>query len=71
MHCLVGKGIQHSSGRVIALGRLLLATLFLIAIEVDYSQPTHAPDATFALLIAECSMSNVGAGFHGSVKSSM
>jgi signal transduction histidine kinase len=52
MHCLVGKGIQHSSGRVIALGRLLLATLFLIAIEVDYSQPTHAPDATFALLIA-------------------
>jgi signal transduction histidine kinase len=48
----VGKGLQHSSGRVIALGRLLLATLFLIAIWVDSSQPTHAPAATFALLVA-------------------
>lgn len=52
MHGLVGKGLQHSSGRVIALGRLLLATLFMVAIVVDSSQPTHAPEATFALLIA-------------------
>ena len=52
MHFLVGKGFQHSSGRVIALGRLLLAALFLVAIWVDSSQPTHAPEATFALLIA-------------------
>jgi signal transduction histidine kinase len=48
----VGKGLQHSSGRVIALGRLMLAALFLVAIWVDSSQPTHAPEATFALLIS-------------------
>lgn len=46
----VGKGLQHPSGRVIALGRLLLATLFLIAIWVDSSQPARAPEATYALL---------------------
>jgi signal transduction histidine kinase len=46
----VGKGIQLPSGRVIALGRLLLATLFLIAIWIDFSQPTHGPVATYAVL---------------------
>ena len=46
----VGKGLQHPSGRVIALGRLLLATLFPIAIWVDSSQPARAPEATYALL---------------------
>jgi signal transduction histidine kinase len=46
----VGKGLQHPSGRVIALGRLILASLFLVAIWIDASQPTHAPAATFALL---------------------
>ena len=30
----------------------MLATLFLIAIWVDSSQPTHAPEATFVLLIS-------------------
>lgn len=30
----------------------MLATLFLIAIWVDSSQPTHAPEATFTLLIS-------------------
>ena len=47
---VVGKGLQHPSGRVIALGRLMLATLFLLAILVDASQPTHAPAATYVLL---------------------
>jgi signal transduction histidine kinase len=46
----VGKGIQHSSGRVIALGRLLLAILFLGAIWTDASQPARFPYATFAIL---------------------
>lgn len=46
----VGKGFQHPSGRVIALGRLMLATLFLLSILVDASQPAQAPDATYALL---------------------
>ena len=50
MHCRVGKGFQHPSGRVIALGRLLLATLFLVSISVDASQPAQAPAPTYALL---------------------
>lgn len=49
---VVGKGLQHPSGRVIALGRLMLATLFLLAIWVDASQPAQAPAATYALLAA-------------------
>ena len=48
----VGKGFQHPSGRVIALGRLMLATLFLLAIWIDASQPTRAPAATYAILAA-------------------
>ena len=47
---LVGKQLQHASSRVIALGRLLLATLFLVAIGIDVSQPAQAPAATYALL---------------------
>ena len=47
----VGKQLQHASSRVIALGRLLLATLFLVAIGVDISQPAQAPAATYALLV--------------------
>jgi len=50
MNSAVGKGLQHPSGRVIALGRLMLAALFLVAIAVDVSQPAHAPEATYALL---------------------
>ena len=52
MHRRVGKGLQHPSGRVIALGRLLLATLFLVSISVDASQPAQAPASTYALLAA-------------------
>lgn len=46
----MGKGFQHSSGRVIALGRLILASLFLAAIFLDVSQPARAPSATYAIL---------------------
>ena len=48
----VGRGLQHSSGRVIGLGRLLLASLYLIAIALDASQPTSAPVEAFAVLTA-------------------
>jgi signal transduction histidine kinase len=48
----VGGGLQLYSGRVIALGRLLLAVSFLGAIAVDVSQPAQAPAETFGLLIA-------------------
>ena len=50
MHLSVGKGLQHSSGRIISLGRLMLATLFLAAILVDASQPSLAPRAAYAIL---------------------
>ena len=46
------KRLHLPSGRVIALGRLLLATLFFLAIWVDASQPAQAPAATYALLAA-------------------
>jgi signal transduction histidine kinase len=35
---------------VIALGRLMLATLFLLAVLIDVSQPTHYPTIAYALL---------------------
>lgn len=46
----MGKGLQHSSGRVIALGRLMLASLFLAGILLDASQPARAPLSTYAIL---------------------
>jgi len=48
----VGRGLQLYSGRVIALGRLLLAVSFLGAIAVDISQPARGANATVALLMA-------------------
>ena len=48
----MGKGFQHPSGRVIALGRLILAALFLLAIWIDASQPARAPAATYVVLAA-------------------
>lgn len=48
----VGKGLQLYSGRVIALGRLLLATSFLVAIAVAVSPPARAQAATTQLLVA-------------------
>lgn len=48
----MGSGLQLYSGRVIALGRLLLAVSFLGAIAVDISQPAQFPTQTFTLLIA-------------------
>lgn len=47
----VGRGLTFHSGRVIALGRLLLATLFMAAIGIDISQPALAPIQTYALLL--------------------
>ena len=48
----MGRGLQLYSGRVIALGRLLLATLFMAAITVDISQPAVSPAETYGLLVA-------------------
>jgi signal transduction histidine kinase len=46
----VGKRFQLPSGRVITLGRLMLACLFVVAILVDASQPAQAPLQAYALL---------------------
>jgi signal transduction histidine kinase len=43
--------LRHHGGRVIALGRALLAYLFLFALWVDASQPSQAPQQTFILLL--------------------
>jgi signal transduction histidine kinase len=55
----VGKRFQLPSGRVIALGRLMLATLYLLAVLADASQPattvvveTYALLATYVILAA-------------------
>jgi len=48
----VGRGLQLYSGRVIALGRLLLATLFMAALSIDISQPAVSPMETYGLLVA-------------------
>lgn len=50
-HPRVGRGILHRSGRVIALGRLFLAALFLLAVRFDVNDIAKAPEATYALLI--------------------
>jgi signal transduction histidine kinase len=41
---------KHQSGRVIALGRVMLVILFLIAVLFDRSQPLRAIAGTYALL---------------------
>jgi signal transduction histidine kinase len=41
---------KYQSGRVIALGRTMLAALFLLAIWIDGSQPAQAPTETYAVL---------------------
>lgn len=45
----VGKGIQLSSGRIVALGRLMLATLYLLATWAD-SSPPQSTTAIYAIL---------------------
>ena len=42
---------KYQSGRVIALGRVMLVTLFLIAVVLDRSEPQRAVVETYAMLI--------------------
>jgi signal transduction histidine kinase len=46
----VSRGLRLPSGRVIAIGRYMLATLFVLAIWFDVSQASDARAATYALL---------------------
>jgi signal transduction histidine kinase len=43
---------QYQSGRVISLGRVILASLFLFSIWLDQSQPAQAPAQTYGLLLS-------------------
>lgn len=47
----VGRGFLYPSARVIALGRLLLAMLFLLAVWIDVTQPRLLPVAAYELMI--------------------
>jgi signal transduction histidine kinase len=47
----VTRGFQLPSGRVIAIGRLLQASLLLLAIRIDVTQPVHGSKAVSALLV--------------------
>jgi signal transduction histidine kinase len=47
----VTRGFQLPSGRVIALGRLLMASLFLLAIWIDITQQAHSSRVLYAVLI--------------------
>src|SRR5688500_13809968 len=49
---MIQSAFQHRSGRVIALGRLVLAAVFLLAIRLDPTQPSHFENATYAILVA-------------------
>jgi len=42
---------KYQSGRVIALGRVMLAAMFLAAIWLDRSQPAQAAAQTYAFLL--------------------
>ena len=46
----MGRGFHHPSGRIIALGRLLLAVLFLLAILIDITQPAKAPSVIYVAI---------------------
>jgi signal transduction histidine kinase len=48
----IERTFQHRSGRVIALGRLVLAAVFLFAVWLDPSQPSRAPAIAYAILAA-------------------
>jgi signal transduction histidine kinase len=50
-HPAMGRGFQLSSGRVIALGRLLLASLFLLAIWLELGRHDEAPFAALLLSV--------------------
>jgi signal transduction histidine kinase len=46
-----GSLFKYQSGRVIALGRVMLAILFLLAVSLDRSEPLEAVVVSYALLI--------------------
>jgi signal transduction histidine kinase len=43
--------VQHRAGRAIALSRLVLSSVFLLAIYIDPSQPTLAPERVYFVLV--------------------
>lgn len=52
---------KHQSGRVIALGRVMLVTLFLVAVLFDRSQQLRAIAGTYALLVVYAALAFVTA----------
>ena len=58
-HQTVRQGLRLPSGRVISVGRLMLATLFLMATWLDSALPVRAPAVTYSLLTAYAVLSAV------------
>lgn len=48
---MIERAFQHRSGRVISLGRLVLATVSLLAIALDPTQPSLYPTSGYTILI--------------------
>ena len=59
---MITGAFQHRSGRVIALGRLVLAGVFLFAIWLDPSQPMRFPGAAYGTLLAYTAWAGVYLG---------
>src|SRR5688500_9437085 len=49
---MIQAAFRHRSGRVIAMGRMVLATVFLLALYLDPSQPSQNPDVAYPLLVS-------------------
>lgn len=49
---MIERAFQHRSGRVISLGRLVLATVSLFAISLDPTQPAHYPTSGYSILLS-------------------
>lgn len=49
---MIQGAFQHRSGRMIAIGRTVIATFFLVAIWLDHTQPSLAALETYAVLAA-------------------
>jgi signal transduction histidine kinase len=54
---MIESAFEHRSGRMIAAGRTVIATFFLIAIWLDHTQPALAAPETYAILGAYVALS--------------
>ena len=63
---MVGKALQHRSGRIIALSRVVLALLFVLALWLDPAQPVRDSLLGYALLVGylTIALAQLGIAWH-------